>query len=61
MNTQSRDERIQLFKKSGKEFIYDLTLRKLDGKESTLSLTHKEIKKINFIKDKIFMNCNFNK
>jgi len=55
------DKRMVLFKKSDKEFIYDLTLRKLDGKESTLSLTHKEIKKINFIKDKIFINCNFNK
>jgi len=54
-------KRILLFKKSDKDFIYDLILRKFDGKESKLSLTHKEIKKINFIRDKIFINCNFNK
>jgi hypothetical protein len=44
------------FKKSDKKFLYDLNLRKFDGKETSISLTHKDIKKINFIKDRIY-NC----
>jgi len=52
------DKRL-LFKKSDVEFIYNLTLRKHDGKESTLTLTRKETKKINFMKDKIFVKRDF--
>jgi len=55
------DKRLLLFKKSDVEFMYNLTLRKLDDKESTLSLNRKEIKKIDFMKDKIFAKCDFNK
>ncbi len=44
------------FTKSDKKFLYNLNLRKFDGMESSISLTHKDIKKINFIKDKLF-NC----
>ena len=44
------------FTKSDKKFLYNLNLRKFDGMESSTSLTHKDIKKINFIKDKLF-NC----
>jgi len=42
------DKKILLFNKSDMEFSYDLNLGKFDGKESILSLTHKEIKEINF-------------
>lgn len=42
------------FKKSNKKFLYDLNLCKYNGMESSISLTHKDIKTINFIKDRIF-------
>ncbi len=48
------------FEKSEKKFLYDLKMRKFDGKEASISLTHKDIKSINFIRDKIF-DCIYRK
>ena len=45
------------FKKSDKKFMFDLCVRKYEGKDTTISVTNKDIKKINFIRDKIFIHC----
>jgi hypothetical protein len=44
------------FEKSDKAFLYNLNVSKIDGKETSIALTFKDIQKIYFMKDKIF-NC----
>ncbi len=52
----TNDRRRVWFEKNAKNFLYDLKMLKFNGKEASISLTHKDIKSINFIRDKIF-NC----
>ena len=54
------EKRLLQFKPSAiHRYIYDLSLRKFDGKESALTLTMTEIRKMNFIREKIFEKCMF--
>jgi hypothetical protein len=46
------------FKKSDRGSLYDLNVRKFNGSESTIGLSHNDIKKINLIKDEISDSIN---
>jgi hypothetical protein len=43
------------FKKSDRGSLCDLNVRKFNGSESTIGLSHNDIKKINLIKDKKYL------
>ena len=45
------------FQKSERKYLYDLCLRKFNGSDTSISLTERDIKQINFIRDKILKNC----
>jgi hypothetical protein len=52
------DRRRVWFEKRESKFLYELKMRKFDGKEASISLTHKDIKSINFIREEIFNSIN---
>src|SRR5260370_20020953 len=45
------------FKKGNSGLLYDLKLTKFDGKESNITLTYKDLKKIVSLKDDILKHC----
>ena len=46
--------RIWFTKREDKPYVHQLKLLKMDGKETSIDLLMTEIKKLNFIKDKLF-------